>query len=141
MLKRIIWKFNFIMFYFKARGLTLINVNREGCMRSMQQQLGTLGTKSEFACRQKKTKKTCSEMVGPLETELTFSSCLTENTSPLLYKHQSFNAFQKHQQSRVLKRVVRTILKPINCKILNFLMVVNIVPTWILRVKHAFSCN
>jgi hypothetical protein len=33
-LKRIIWKSNLINF--KARGVILVNLNREGCMRSMR---------------------------------------------------------------------------------------------------------
>jgi len=50
----ITWKFNF-----KARGLILINLNLEGCKRSMQYQLGILKP-SQHLLEDGKTKKTVS---------------------------------------------------------------------------------
>ena len=37
-----IWKFNLLIFYFKARRLYSINIDLEGCIRSMQLQPGIL---------------------------------------------------------------------------------------------------
>jgi hypothetical protein len=49
MLKRMICKFNLVIFNFKAKGFMMIHLNEVGSMRSMQCQLGVLETISAFA--------------------------------------------------------------------------------------------
>jgi len=43
MLKGVIWKFNAVTFFRTASRLNVMYLNREGCMRSLQQQFGNLG--------------------------------------------------------------------------------------------------
>ena len=45
-------------------GINFDNLNREGCMRSMQQQLGILGTIWHLLEDRGKPKQTCVEMAG-----------------------------------------------------------------------------
>ena len=50
------WQWLFYM-YTKHENRLLLNLSREGYMRSMQWQLGVLGTISAFAYRHRETKK------------------------------------------------------------------------------------